>query len=145
MLTRWEASKAKYCTAIVGQRSAVEGCCELEGVFVSEVTRLRICQLLFLPGAKVMSVYEHILDKQVWGAAMLLEQKQRAIRLQQITIQSVVNSYSTDSALHSVIAEETTSQRNNPDRNAPITHDHRDTQWQSVPFQCISTPVEDQQ
>lgn len=67
------------------------------------------------PGkTKVMSVYEHILDKQVWGAAMLLEQKQRAIRLQQITIQSVVNSYSTDSALHSVIAEETTSQRNNP-------------------------------
>lgn len=52
MLTRWEASKAKYCTAIVGQRSAVEGCCELEGVFVSEVTRLRICQLLFVPGAK---------------------------------------------------------------------------------------------
>lgn len=45
-------SKAKYCTAIVGQRSAVEGCCELEGVFVSEVTRLRICQLLFVPGAK---------------------------------------------------------------------------------------------
>lgn len=28
------------------------------------------------PGkTKVMSVYEHILDKQVWGTAMLLEQK----------------------------------------------------------------------
>lgn len=28
------------------------------------------------PGkTKVMSVYEHILDKQVWGTTMLLEQK----------------------------------------------------------------------
>lgn len=45
---RWEASKAKYCTAIAGQRSAVEGCCELEAVFVSDVTRLRICPLLLV-------------------------------------------------------------------------------------------------
>ena len=30
------------------------------------------------PGkTKVMSVYEHILDKQVWGTAMLLGQKRK--------------------------------------------------------------------